>query len=86
MSFIKEIFEGKANDSIHYKFVRYGKGEYERLLFEITKSKNNFRVKSSFDFANDFIKIIENINKTIQSNINYLSELDSTVGDGDHGI
>ncbi|MBU2589779.1 MAG: hypothetical protein KKF52_01725 [Nanoarchaeota archaeon] len=62
MSFIKEIFEGKANDSIHYKFVRYGKGEYERLLFEITKSKNNFRVKSSFDFANDFIKIIsENV-------------------------
>jgi len=35
---------------------------------------------------NDFIKIIKNINITIQDNIKYLSELDSVVGDGDHGI
>jgi len=37
-------------------------------------------------FLNDFIKIIKNIKKTMQDNANYLSELDSTVGDGDHGI
>ena len=35
---------------------------------------------------NDFIKVIKNISKTIQDNMNYLSKLDSTVGDGDHGI
>ena len=35
---------------------------------------------------NDFIKMIQNINDTIQDNIKYLTELDSTVGDGDHGI
>ena len=34
----------------------------------------------------DFIKILKNVNQTIQQNLNYLSELDSTIGDGDHGI
>ena len=33
----------------------------------------------------DFKKIITNINKTIQDNSEYLSELDSVIGDGDHG-
>jgi len=67
MNFVKQIFEGKANDSIHHKFVRYGKGEYERLLFEVTKTKKNLKVKSSFDFANDFVKIIsENIKENME--------------------
>jgi dihydroxyacetone kinase-like protein len=35
---------------------------------------------------NDFIKIIKNINETLQDNIKFLSELDSIIGDGDHGI
>ena len=35
---------------------------------------------------NDFIKMFKNINITIQDNIKYLSELDSVIGDGDHGI
>ena len=33
----------------------------------------------------DFKKILENINKTIQDKSGYLSELDSVIGDGDHG-
>lgn len=34
----------------------------------------------------DFIKIIRNINSIIQDNMGYLTELDSTIGDSDHGI
>lgn len=60
MNFLKGIFLGKTDEKSHGKFVRYGKGEYERLLFEITKGKNNFKVKSSFDFANDFVGLIAN--------------------------
>lgn len=58
MNFLKNIFIGKIDPNCHSKFVRYGKGEYERLLFEIIKGKSNFKVKSSFDFANDFVGII----------------------------
>ncbi|MFA5888080.1 MAG: hypothetical protein WC852_05215 [Candidatus Nanoarchaeia archaeon] len=65
MNFLKNIFIGKTDASAHGKFVRYGKGEYERLLFEITKGKNNIKIKSSFDFANDFAGIIsENLKET----------------------
>ena len=34
----------------------------------------------------DFKEIINGINETIQENKNFLSELDSFIGDGDHGI
>ncbi len=34
---------------------------------------------------NDFLVIIKGINQAIQDNTVYLSKLDSTVGDGDHG-
>ena len=37
-------------------------------------------------YLDDFKKIIKNINSTIQENAIYLSKLDSTIGDGDHGI
>jgi len=58
MNFLKQIFESGADDSMHHKFIRFGKGEYERFLFSIKKGKKNFKVKSSSGFANDFIKII----------------------------
>ncbi len=58
MNFIKQIFEGNADSTMHHKFVRFGKGEFERLYFDITKTKKNLKVKSSFGFANDFIKLI----------------------------
>ncbi|MFH1638445.1 MAG: hypothetical protein ABIB71_08520 [Candidatus Woesearchaeota archaeon] len=57
MNTLQKIFEGKVDGAVHKKFTRYGKGEYERFLFEIKKGKN-LNVKSSFDFANDFVEII----------------------------
>jgi hypothetical protein len=66
MNFIKELCSGKKGEYIHRQFVRYGKGEYERLLFSIKKGKN-LSIKSSFDFANEFVRIIaENIDENIQ--------------------
>lgn len=58
MNILKQMLVGKTDGQAHYKFIRYGKGEYERFLFEITKGKNNFKVKSSYDFANDFVGLI----------------------------
>ncbi|HII15021.1 MAG TPA: hypothetical protein HA362_01800 [Nanoarchaeota archaeon] len=58
MNILKQMLVGKTDGQAHYKFVRYGKGEYDRFLFEITKGRNNFKVKSSYDFANDFVGII----------------------------
>lgn len=66
MNFLKAIFEGKQHPLMHEKFTRYGKGDYERLLFEIKKGKD-LKIKSSFDFANDFVEIIsENIKEAAE--------------------
>lgn len=58
MNFIRQIFEGKADNSMHYRFIRYGRGEYEKLFFSVSKSKSSFSAKASFDFVNDFVGII----------------------------
>ncbi len=57
MNFLKAIFEGKEHPLMHNNFTRYGKGDYERLYFEIKKGKD-LKIKSSFDFANGFVEII----------------------------
>jgi len=59
MNFLKSIFENKQHPLMHDRFTRYGKGDYERLMFEIKKGKN-LKIKSSFDFANEFVEIIAN--------------------------
>ncbi|RLJ01998.1 MAG: hypothetical protein DRP08_04955 [Candidatus Aenigmatarchaeota archaeon] len=66
MNFIKQIFEGRADDSLHYKFVRYGRGEFERLFFTIKKGKN-LKIKTSWDFAADLFGLIaENTKEPLQ--------------------
>ncbi len=55
MNFIKEIFQGKASETEHRQFIRFGKGEYGgRALLGSWKTKN-VKIKSSFEFANDFV-------------------------------
>ncbi len=66
MNFIKQLFETGNGKPYHHKFIRFGKGEFEKLFFTITKTKKNIKVKSSFDFANDFVQLIaDNVNESI---------------------
>ncbi len=61
MNFIKKIFSGKADESVHKQFVRFGKGEYrKRALLSIWKTKS-IKVKSSFEFANDFVNFVSEL-------------------------
>lgn len=56
MNFIKEIFNGKVSEGSHRQFVRFGKGEYGgRALLGLWKTATNVKLKSSFEFANDFV-------------------------------
>lgn len=57
MNFIKQIFEGKTDDYVHEKFVRYGKGEYERALINVKRTSKNIKVKTSYDLSNDMFRI-----------------------------
>ncbi|MFH0752159.1 MAG: hypothetical protein V1914_01020 [archaeon] len=62
MNVIKQLFEGvKDKEQVHQRFVRLGKGNYERFYVNVKKGKNLI-VKTSFDFANDLLGLVaENI-------------------------
>ena len=63
MNFIKKIFlssNESKDESVHRQFIRFGKGEYGgRALLSFWKTKN-IKIKSSFEFANDFVKLCSN--------------------------
>lgn len=58
MNFIKKVFLGEIDDFVHRQFIRFGKGRYERrALLRLWKTKK-IKIKSSFEFANDFVLFI----------------------------
>ena len=58
MIFIKKALTEKADEDVHRQFARYGKGVYENKALLTIKKGKNLAVKSSFEFANDFVKLI----------------------------
>src|SRR3989339_86360 len=57
MNVIRQIFEGVTDkEQVHQRFVRLGKGEYERFYLTIKNGKK-LQVKTSFDFANDLFEL-----------------------------
>jgi len=61
MNFIKKIFRGEADENAHRQFIRFGKGDYNRrALLNLWKTKN-IKVKGSFEFANDFVLFVANL-------------------------
>ena len=63
-SFIKKILTGKSDEESHRYLVRFGKGQYKRrFLIKLAKSAK-IKVKTSFEFANDLVRFV-NENKKV---------------------
>lgn len=59
MNFIHKLFLDKPDDETHRQLKRYGKGEYEnKAVIDISKSRKDVKIKTSFEFAHDFIHIL----------------------------
>lgn len=59
MNFIKKIFDGKSDDSVHLQFQKFSRGEFrDRALIEAKNSNGRYTIKTSAEFANEFIKIM----------------------------
>lgn len=57
--FIKKIFTGNVDESVHRQFVRFGKGEYNsRAIIELKKG-NQIKINSTFEYANDFVNLLK---------------------------
>lgn len=58
MNFIKNIFDGDNEESVHLQFQKFSRGEFRnRALIEAKNSSGRYTLKTSAEFGNDIIKI-----------------------------
>ena len=58
-SFIKKVFDGKSDESVHLQFIKFSRGEFkDRALISVKKTANNFSIGTSYEYANELVKTI----------------------------
>lgn len=82
MNIIKKICKKDIDNYVHKKFIRFGKGEFNRFLAEIRITSKNLKIKASYDWSNDLFKMIAdnikqpvNIKGKIIANYDFSSDL-----------
>jgi hypothetical protein len=59
MNFIKKVFDGDIDESVHLQFQKFSKGEFRnRAIIEAKKSRGKYTIKTSAEFANDLVRIV----------------------------
>jgi len=57
--FIKKIFEENIDKSVHLQFQKFSRGEFkDKALAKIIKAKNNYRINTTYEYANEFVKTL----------------------------
>ena len=60
--FIKKIWQDRADEEVHKQFIRFGKGAFPgRAVLNLQRGEK-IKIRGSFEWANDFIKIVSEIN------------------------
>jgi hypothetical protein len=56
--FIKKIFEGKIDESVHVQFQKFSRGEFKsKATISARLSKDKFSIGTSYEYANEFVRI-----------------------------
>ena len=59
MNFMKKIFQGRPDESVHLQFQKFGKGESKnRALINAKKSGNKYTISTTAEFANELVREI----------------------------
>ena len=57
MNFIKRIFDGEIDDSVHLQFQKFSKGVFsQRAVINAKKTKDTYKISTGPEFANGFVK------------------------------
>ena len=57
MNFIKKIFDGDVDESVHLQFQKFSKGEFRnRAVIEAKNSNGKYTIKTSAEFANEMVR------------------------------
>lgn len=85
MNFIQKIFENNNDEYVHSQFVRFGIGDYYPRAVLTIKSGSTTKMKSGFEYGNDFVKfIIDHVTTDVEvkgkiySKVDFTSELVET--------
>jgi len=58
MNFIKKVWENKIDEDVHLQFQKFSRGEFrDRAVIRAKKSKNNYTIFTTAEFANEFVGI-----------------------------
>ncbi len=59
MNFIKKIFDGRIDESVHLQFQKFSRGEFRnRALVKVKKTGNKFTIYTTAEFANELVRIL----------------------------
>jgi len=59
MNFIKRIVDGNVDESVHFQFQKFSKGEFrDRAIVEAKSSKGKYTIKTTAEFANELVKFV----------------------------
>jgi uncharacterized protein YjaG (DUF416 family) len=59
MNFIKKIFMGKTDKSVHLQFQKFSKGEFRnKAIIEVKKGGKSWTIKTSAEFSNELVRLI----------------------------
>ncbi|MEK6890641.1 MAG: hypothetical protein AABX03_00730 [Nanoarchaeota archaeon] len=58
-TFIKKIFEGKSDNTIHLQMQKFSRGEFNnRAMVNVTKVKDRYNIVTTYEYASDFVREI----------------------------
>jgi len=59
MNFIKKVFDGQIDESVHLQFQKFSKGEFkDRALIKARRTGKGFTINTSAEFANELVRVI----------------------------
>jgi len=78
MNFIKKVFDGMVDESVHLQFQKFSKGEFlNRAMIHVKKTGNKFTIKTSAEFANEMVRAVaEKLNGSVKVTGAIVSTLD----------
>ncbi|MFA6023222.1 MAG: hypothetical protein WC781_03985 [Candidatus Pacearchaeota archaeon] len=58
-SFIKKIFEGRVDNSVHIQFQKFSRGEFrDRAMINASKSKDKYSIATTYEYAVEFVRSV----------------------------
>lgn len=57
--FIKKIFGGKADESVHLQFQKFSRGEFkDKAMIRIKNSSGNYTIDTTYEYARELVRLM----------------------------